>query len=79
VLKHSRASEARLRLSWNQPDLEISVEDTGCGFDPAVPSQGNGLANQQARLKRIGGTIELASHAGDGTRIVFGVKLDGGG
>jgi signal transduction histidine kinase len=79
LLKHSRASEARLRLSWNQPGLEISVEDNGYGFDPAVPSQGNGLANQQARLKRIGGTVELASHAGGGTRIVFRVKLDGGG
>jgi signal transduction histidine kinase len=79
LLKHSRASEARLRLSWNQPDLEISVEDNGCGFDPAIPSHGNGLANQQARLKRIGGTVELVSHAGGGTRIFFRVKLDDAG
>jgi signal transduction histidine kinase len=77
LLKHSRASEARLRLSWNKPDLEISVEDNGCGFAPAIPSHGNGLANQQARLKRIGGAVELISHAGGGTRIVFRVKLDG--
>jgi len=76
LLKHSRASEARLRLSWNQPDLEISVEDNGCGFDPAIPSQGNGLANQQARLKRIGGAVELDSRPGGGTRIVFRVKLE---
>ena len=76
LLKHSRASEARLRLSWNKPDLEISVEDNGCGFDPAIPSQGNGLANQQARLKRIGGHVELDSHPGGGTRIVFRVKLE---
>jgi signal transduction histidine kinase len=75
LLKHSRATEARLGLSWNQPDLEISVEDNGCGFDPAVPGDGNGLANQQARLKRIGGTVELGSHSGDGTRIVFRVQL----
>ncbi|HWD91434.1 MAG TPA: ATP-binding protein [Verrucomicrobiae bacterium] len=79
LLKHSHASETRLRLSWDKPGLEISVEDNGCGFDPAIPSQGNGLANQQARLKRIGGTVELASHPGGGTRIIFRVKLDGGG
>jgi len=75
LLRHSRASEVRLRLSWNKPGLEISVEDNGCGFDPAIPSQGNGLANQKARLKRIGGTVELASQAGSGTRIVFRVRL----
>jgi signal transduction histidine kinase len=75
LLRHSRASEVRLRLSWNKPGLEISVEDNGCGFDPSIPSQGNGLANQKARLKRIGGTVELASQAGSGTRIVFRVRL----
>jgi signal transduction histidine kinase len=79
LLKHSHASEAQIRLVWNEPDLEISVEDNGCGFDPAILSQGNGLANQQVRLKRIGGTVELTSQPGSGTRIVFHVKLESGG
>lgn len=76
LLKHSRATEALLRLAWNQPELVVSVEDNGCGFDAGLPSQGNGLGNQQARMKRIGGTVELASQVGSGTRIFFRVKLE---
>ncbi len=75
VLKHSGASEAKLRLDWNNPELVIGVADNGCGFDPSVPSQGNGLANQQVRLKRIGGTVELSSTPGGGTRVVFSIRL----
>lgn len=75
LLKHAHASKAQLRLIWNQPELMISVEDDGCGFDTKLPSQGNGLGNQQARMKRIGGMVELNSQPGSGTRIVFRVKL----
>lgn len=76
LIKHSHASEAKLRLTWNKPDLEISVEDNGCGFDTNNPSQGNGLGNQRVRLKRVGGTVELISQPGGGTRITFRVSLD---
>ena len=79
LLRHAHATEARIRLLWNEPQLEISVEDNGGGFNPAVISQGNGLGNQQVRLKRIGGTVELTSQPGGGTRIVFRVKLEGAG
>ena len=76
VLKHSDASEAKLRLDWSQPVLEIRVEDNGRGFDSSLPSQGNGLGNQQIRLKRIGGRVELTSKPGNGTQVVFSIKLE---
>ena len=70
---------AKFRSVWNEPDLEVSVQDNGCGFDPAIRSQGNGLTNQQVRLKRSGGTVELTSRPGGGARIVFHVKLKSSG
>ncbi len=76
VLKHSGASEATLRLDWNQPDLMIAVEDNGRGFDASGPGPGNGLGNQQIRLKRIGGRVELTSTPGQGTKVVFAIKLE---
>jgi len=79
LLRHAKASEAKLKLDWNQPELLICVEDNGCGFDTSVSSMGNGLGNQQTRLKRVGGTVELVSRVGDGTRIIFRVSLKGGG
>jgi len=75
VLKHSGATEATLRLDWNKPDLRIYVEDNGRGFDTSIPSQGNGLGNQQIRLKRIGGRVELTSTPGKGTKVVFSIQL----
>lgn len=75
VLKHSQASEVRLRLSWTDPELEICVEDDGAGFDPDVSDQGNGLGNQRTRLERNGGSVELDSEQGRGTRAVFRILL----
>lgn len=75
LLKHAQATEARLQLSWNAPDLMISVADNGRGFTPSDPSQGNGLANQRLRLQRIGGSVELVTAAGRGTTTTFRIKL----
>lgn len=75
LLKHAHASEAKLQLAWNEPDLIITVLDNGQGFDPNVPSQGNGLSNQRVRLERIGGTLELITAPGGGTRTIFRISL----
>ncbi len=75
-LKHAQASEVWLRLAWNEPELVIRVEDNGCGFQPSAAERGNGLGNQRARMERIGGTVELNSAPGQGTRIVFKVRLE---
>ncbi len=76
LLKHAQASEARLGLVWNEPELVVRVEDNGRGFDVTIPSQGNGLGNQQARMKRVGGKVELDSQPGKGTRITFRVRFE---
>jgi signal transduction histidine kinase len=68
TLQHSGAANVWLRLKWEAPDLEIVVEDDGCGFDPAATDElGNGLRNQRARMAKIGGALEVRSGAGLGT------------
>jgi signal transduction histidine kinase len=76
LLKHSGASEAWLKLSWNEPDLMICVEDNGRGFDSAIERRGNGLENQRTRLERNGGTVEMETAAGRGTRLIFRIRLE---
>ena len=78
LLKHARASEAWLRLVWNEPELLVSVEDNGTGFDVSATERGNGLDNQRTRLERIGGTVEFKSQPGGGTRITFRIRLESG-
>lgn len=48
--------------------LTVVIADTGTGFDPAM--RGHGLINMTDRLSSIGGTLEVDSAAGQGTRIV---------
>ncbi len=75
-LKHGRAHTVWLRLEWHAPELIVTVEDDGVGFDPGkLRSQGNGLSNQATRMKEIGGGVDIVSSPGNGARSVFRVKL----
>jgi ligand-binding sensor domain-containing protein/signal transduction histidine kinase len=76
VVKHAHASEARLQLALEQNTLLITVADDGEGFDleKTDPSR-NGLNNMRERLKEIGGTLEVSSAPGKGTRISLSVPL----
>ena len=76
TLKHGRAGTARLLLEWKAPELVVTVEDDGIGFDlDKIRPLGNGLGNQATRMEEIGGTVEIVSSPGRGTRSVFRVKL----
>lgn len=75
-LKHAQARTVKLRLEWNVPELVVTVEDDGVGFDvDKMQSPGDGLGNQRTRLKEIGGTVEINSAPGRGTCSVFRLKL----
>jgi signal transduction histidine kinase len=77
IAKHSRASEARLRLFLKDSTLEIEIEDDGVGF--SVDSKDlsrNGLSNMKERIKEIGGVIDISSRPNNGTRICLQVGLD---
>lgn len=75
-LKHSHAATVRLKLEWSEPELVVTVEDDGVGFDMAsVRALSNGLGNQQSRMKEIGGNVEVNSTRGKGTRSIFRVRI----
>jgi signal transduction histidine kinase len=52
--------------------LNLSISDTGCGFDPATI--GHGLTNMTDRLSAIGGHLVIDTAPGHGTRI--GARVD---
>lgn len=76
VVKHSGAHEVRIRLSPRPAGLEILIEDDGRGFAGASAQTGHGLDNLRARLASLGGTCEIESTAGRGTRVRFVVAAD---
>ena len=76
TLQHAGAANVWLRLKWEAPDLEIVVEDDGCGFDPATTDElGNGLRNQHARMAKIGGDVNVRSAVGQGTSTRIRLRL----
>ena len=76
IAKHSRASEARVKISLDDTLLEISIDDDGIGFsvDGAARSR-NGLSNMKERVREIGGTFDISSAPNNGTRICLRVRI----
>jgi len=49
--------------------LAFTVDDDGMGFNQATTPVGTGLQGMSDRLAALGGTIDIASSPGHGTRI----------
>jgi signal transduction histidine kinase len=81
VAKHARATETKLLLRYGPDTLFLSVQDNGRGFDLATAastpagSSSNGVRNQRHRAEALGGTLELRSRFGGGTRLDVVVPL----
>jgi signal transduction histidine kinase len=86
VVKHAAATEVRIEFDLAEEKLELLVADNGRGFEacemldpcfanPDAHERGNGLANMEQRLAEIGGTCEIESKLGQGTKVTFTVPL----
>lgn len=77
VLKHARAATLTFGLHAREGMLEMTVADDGQGFarGSAVGHDADGLANMQARVDELGGTIQIESAPGSGTRVTVRVPL----
>jgi signal transduction histidine kinase len=61
VVKHARASTARVSVGLTKGELIVEVKDDGVGFDPGAQTAGFGLAGMSERVYLAGGTLELSS------------------
>lgn len=70
IFKHAEASEVQMRLDYTDNRVCLSILDNGRGFDPLrVTPQSLGLKFMQERLAGIGGSLDIISQPGQGTRI----------
>lgn len=72
VVKHAKADEALVQVSYNDGILNITVEDNGTGIrSENGKASGMGLKSIQNRIASLGGSIEISSEPGSGTSVIL--------
>jgi two-component system, NarL family, sensor histidine kinase YdfH len=72
IARHARARNVALRLTGVGKSLEVEIGDDGVGFDPEAVQAGHyGLLGLRERVRLAGGSVDICSEPGKGTRIVI--------
>jgi signal transduction histidine kinase len=76
VVRHSRATEVRLRITVISEQLMISIIDNGCGFAAGAAKPGSdGISGMHQRMEKLGGRCVIISQVGKGTTVEFTLAL----
>jgi NarL family two-component system sensor histidine kinase YdfH len=80
IARHARAANATLRIA-SLPEgntLEIEITDDGVGFDTQSVDAGHyGLLGMRERVRLAGGSFEVDTAPGKGTRLTMRIPLEG--
>jgi two-component system, NarL family, sensor histidine kinase LiaS len=69
VARHSRASEVKIQLTWNDEEVNLSICDNGQGFDTArATGKGLGLTSMRERVEALHGQLSIVSYV-EGTTV----------
>ena len=71
AVRHGRATQVRIALSFEEDRVVLTVADNGCGFVPDEhdrrrPGEHFGLLTMRERAARIRGRLEIVSSPGSG-------------
>jgi signal transduction histidine kinase len=73
VIKHSGADKVNISLRYNEQGVQLEVVDDGVGFDQLVLQSTSrpawGVIGMQERVTLLGGTFDINSNPGKGTRV----------
>jgi signal transduction histidine kinase len=75
--KHANASVVHVELDAGDTIVRLAIRDDGLGG--ADLSRGSGLVGLSDRVEALGGTLQVTSPPGGGTRLVIDIPLDGRG
>jgi len=77
ITRHAQASQVWVKLEAKNNHLELEIWDDGQGFDPEiVTGEGHyGLVGMQERARLLGGTLEIESGTGRGSRVRLVVPI----
>ncbi len=79
VRKHAQARRVLIHLRQHEGVLELSIADDGKGFAPQPSAErlyhSHGLTSMRERAENLGGSLSIATGAGQGTRVFVRVPL----
>ncbi len=81
--RHAQAAYVLVSLDFQDSSVTLEVEDDGVGFDvttvteSAAPRPGWGILGMKERAILLGGTSEIVSEPGSGTRVKVSIPLEG--
>jgi two-component system NarL family sensor kinase len=81
IRKHAAARRVELTLEMDPEEIRMGVRDDGRGFDldgyrRARPETSFGLAGIRERVEVIGGTLDIRTEIGKGTRVEVRVPVE---
>jgi signal transduction histidine kinase len=82
VRKHAQTTKLHVHLERDQTQVRLVVEDWGRGFDArspgpqAGPGERVGLPGMRERVALVGGSCQIESAPGTGTRVIATIPLD---
>lgn len=72
IARHAQANEAMIAIQSDTVAVVMEVVDDGRGF---VSKSGNGLAGMRERVMALGGTLDIESPRGQGTRLKVRIPI----
>ncbi len=76
IARHSHASTMHLHLERSEQHVTLTISDNGQGFEAnSQQHKGVGLHSMCSRIEQVGGTTQIQSGKGVGTRIVIHCPL----
>jgi signal transduction histidine kinase len=77
AIKHSGASRCEVFLNHDSNAIQLTVRDSGRGFDTtqAMTGHGLGLTSMKERVTLVGGNLSIESQPGNGTTVHVRVPL----
>ena len=73
AVRHGAARHLSVSLTCQDGQVELTVADTGSGFDPDAPRSGSGLSHIRDRVAELGGTVDIDSAPGRGAALTVRV------
>lgn len=80
TMKYSHTDRVLVELNADPEFLHLEIRDFGCGFDPglALNHEGLGLASMNERARLVRGKIDIVSSPGQGVKVTVQIPLPEG-